>query len=268
MEGSIDKFPRNLSIQEITLLNSILPENKPGYKKYRERISRLVVTGLGKFGSSNLILGKADREPDLSAPPTPIFASGTVISREAEIDITIHSEANDEIEVDISPKNTREEEPIIEENLQIIDSWSYSDWVPGEKAPHDNSEIREIIIIPERYLLAIAPGHKKIWLHEYFTGVNHLIPVTNFHNQLMMLKNIRDISLISNHALFFKNLSSYSDKEIISAFILYNNYFKRFSIDFSAAAVQKNNSTDEERNVRLENSGLLKKFYQKFYKKR
>lgn len=276
MEDSINnerKFPRNLSIQEITLLNSILPENKPGYKEYRDKISRLVVSGLGRFGTTNLVLGKGENDPDLNSPSAPIFASGTVICNETEIDITIHNEVNGEIEVDISPKPAgadADNENIIPENLGEITSWSYSDWIPGERAPHDNSDVREVILIPKNYLLAIAPVHKKIWLHEYSTGVNYLIPVTNFHNQLMMVKNIRDISIISNQGLFFKNLYSYPDKEIISAFILYNNYFKRFNIDFSSFTGKKEKSSDNFNTKDHPGSlGLYKKgFFQKFYKKR
>lgn len=264
-----EHFPRELTIQERVLLNSILPENKPGYKNYRDKINRLMVIGHGRFGAANLILGNADQQPDIDSPSAPVFASGTFTCLEGEIDIAIHEERYEQIEIDISPGGNLNtgNQSIIPGNLVKINSWSYSDWVPGEKAPLDNSEIREISLIPDKYLLAIAPAHKKIWLYEYEAGVNHLIPVTNLYNYLMIVKNIRDIKIVGNQNLFFKDLNACSDNEIISAFILYNNYFKKFNLNLSGKNGEKK-SGNSNLKYPAENKILHRnKFFQKFYKR-
>ncbi|HVO75005.1 MAG TPA: hypothetical protein VMT35_13340 [Ignavibacteriaceae bacterium] len=243
-----ENFPRDLTIQERMLLDSILPENKPGYKIYKEKMCSLAVTGFGRFGSGNLILGNREHKPDVDSPSAPVFAVGTFACPEGEIDITIHEERFKQIETSISPgsdfnfKGT----DLLPEELVKVSSWSYSDWIPGEKAPKDNSKIREINLFPSRYLLAIAPLHKKIWLHEYESGVNHLIPVTNFYNYLMIVKDIRDIKIAGNQSLFFKEPDLYSNDDLISAFILYNNYFKRFTLNLPAEREKMKRSLNSE----------------------
>ncbi len=232
----MEKFPRALKEKEKYLLFSVLPENKPGYKRYREKIEKLAVIGQGRFDRDNMILGKADCKPDLSFPSTPVFASGTVICKETEIDVNIHEEAEDEIEFDISTNNFFEPECGFTE----ISKWSYSEWVPGLNAPKDNSPVREIVIIPVKFILAVAPVHKKIWLHNFVTGVNHLIPVSNFYNQLMMVKDIKNSRVALHPEIFFEHLSEYSDQDFISALITYNKYLKRFDIDLTYFLAQKN----------------------------
>lgn len=224
----IERFPRELTKVEKDLLFTILPETKPGYKNYRRKINELFVIGTGRFGDNNLILGEKSLIPDTDSPSTPVFASGTISTTEDEIDVLIHEETEDQIEIDISPKNHNKIPP----EINIINSWNYSEWMPGNRAPKDNSDVREIKI-DEKYILAIAQLHKKIWLYEYDSGINYLIPVTNFYNYLMIVKKIRDEKIVLNYSLLFKNPETNSDEEIISAFILYNKYFRRIKNDFS-----------------------------------
>jgi hypothetical protein len=225
----MEKFPRALTDKEKYLLLSVLPENKPGYKRYREKIEELVVIGQGRFSRDNMILGKPGAKPDLSFPSTPIFAIGTVNCKETQIDIAIHEEIENEIEFDISTNNAHN----LAEDFTELSNWNYSEWIPGMDAPNDNSKVREIIIIPDNLILTIAPAHKKIWLHKIETGVNHLIPLSNFYNQLMMVKDIRNSKIALNPGLFFDQLYEYSDADLVSAFITYNKYIKRFDIDLS-----------------------------------
>jgi hypothetical protein len=230
-------FPRKLSSLQKELLFSILPENKPGYKYYRDRIEQLFIIGEGRFGGNNFILGKESTVPDmptgqagLSISSSPVFASGTNIYREGIIDITIHEEADEEVEFDISPRGGE-----LPANFTLVNKWNYSEWIPGNNDPKDNSSVREIVIIPGKFLLAVAPAGKKIWLHDYKTGVNHLIPISNFYNELMRTKNIRDVKTVLNPNSFFDMLDSYSDREIISAFVSYNKYMKKFDINFTTS---------------------------------
>jgi hypothetical protein len=225
----MEKFPRALTEKEKYLLFKVLPESKPGYKKYREKIEELVVIGQGRFSRDNMILGKAGKIPDLSFPSTPIFAIGTVICKETQIDIAIHEEIDNEIEFDITTNNAYKPD----EDFTELSEWNYSEWVPGMDAPYDNSEVKEVAVIPDNLILTIAPKHKKIWLHNIKTGVNHLIPLSNFYNQLMMVRDIRNTEVALKPGLFFDNLTNYSDGDLVSALITYNKYIKRFDIDLS-----------------------------------
>ena len=228
-ETGKDKFPRKLSGLERELLFSVLPEYKPGYKLYRDKIENLFITGFGRFENGNLVLGEKNTKPDISFPSTPVFAAGTVMFSECVADINIHEEIENEIECDITFSKE-----VNFDKLHELKRWSYSEWNPGEKAPNDNSEVREISVEKNKFVLAIADTHKKIWLHNYVTGVNHLIPVSNFYNYLMLIKNIRDAAAVSKPALFFNNHIKYTDTEIVSAFLIYNKYFKKFKIEYSS----------------------------------
>jgi hypothetical protein len=222
------QFPRELTSVENMLLFSVLPENKSGYNSYRNKINNLVVTGSGRFGGGNFVLGKKGTEPDLSLPSSPVFAIGTNVYKEAMVDITIHEEIDDEIEYDISASSQNS----IPETLTEIKKWNYSEWNPGDKAPDDNSDVREIIINDD-YILAIAPQHKKIWLHEKESGVNFLLPVTNFYNELMRVCNIRDTKIALRPASFFEIHNQFTDDQLILAFFSYNKYLKRVNIDYT-----------------------------------
>ena len=87
-----------------------------------------------------------------------------------------------------------------------------------------------VLIIEGKYLLAIAPLHKKIWLHEYESGINFLIPVTNFYNELMRVCSIKDTKVALKPFSFFEKLFDYKDEELRLAFISYNRYLKRIKM--------------------------------------
>jgi hypothetical protein len=231
-------FPRRLTNIENQLLFSVLPERKSGYKLYRDKINSLLVIGAGRFGGGNFILGKEDRKPDISLPSSSVFAIGTDIYEEGIIDIIIHEEVDDEIEYDISFQDKNGLNKSIPDSLTAVKEWNYSEWNPGDNAPDDNSSVREINILDNKYLLAIAPDHKKIWLHEYESGVNFLIPVTNFYNELMRIINVSETKIALNPSSFFASHTNFADEELRSAFISYNRYLKRVNIKESIPVQQ------------------------------
>jgi hypothetical protein len=208
-------FPRELTKIENKLLFSVLPENKPGYNAYRKKISQLLVIGSGRFGGGNFILGSSNNKPDLSLPSSSVLAIGTNIYEEGTIDITIHEEIDDEIEYDIAVRNSDS----LPASLTEIKKWNYSEWNPGYAAPDDSSQVREVLLIDEKYLLAVAPFHKKIWLHEYDSGINYLIPVTNYYNELMRVTQVKDSTVALKPNSFFDNLDKFNDEELRMAFL-------------------------------------------------
>jgi hypothetical protein len=229
MINNQEHFPRELSEQEKELLFSALPENKNGYKVYRNKIEKMVVLGYGRFGNSNFILGSIDSEIDIDSPSTPIFAISKIVYDDHEIYVTIHHENEGQIEIDIQ---NFELAPKINEMKEIY-RWTYSNWIPGEQAPHDNSSVREIHLILKSLVLVIAPEHRKIWVYNAKDGVNYLVAVTNFYNELMLLMDERDPEVALNPNRLFTNLQEYKDEKLGQAFLLYNKNWNRIDIDYS-----------------------------------
>ena len=222
-------FPRTLKEIEKELLFSILPLEKPGYKTYREKINNKYVIGYGRFGETNLILGSKEDKFSIQDASASIFAAGSIIYNEGKIEISINEEIDDKIEFDISPK----EFELLCRNTEI-NRWNYSQWLPGQKSPKEKTNVREITIVPGKYILAISTEEKRIWVHEFGSGINYLIPLSNFYNQLMLQKNIRDPKIALKPKLFFEQgtggVSDYTDIDLRNTFITYNKYLRKLEI--------------------------------------
>lgn len=229
MTNNIEHFPRDLSAEEKELLFSALPENKIGYKHYRNKIEQMIVLGHGRFGGGNYILGKLDSELDLESSSTPIFAISKIVYGDHEIYITIHHENDDQIEIDIQNIEMTTKIGELKEKYR----WTYSNWIPGQKAPYDNSDVREIHLILKSLVLVIASAHRKIWVYNAKDEVNYLIPVTNFYNELMLLMEERDPEVALNPNRLFTSLASFDDEKLGQAFLLYNKYWNRIDVDYS-----------------------------------
>ena len=232
MTNNPEHFPRDLSSEEKELLFSALPEDKIGYKLYRDKIERMVVLGHGRFGGGNFILGSLDSDMDLESSPTPIFAISKIVFEDHEIYVTIHHENDDQIEIDIQNIEMAPQLGSLKEKYR----WTYSNWVPGKKAPFDNSDVREIHLILKSLVLVIAAEHRKIWVYNAKDEVNYLIPVTNFYNELMLLMEERDPEVALNPNRLFTSLSSFDDEKLGQAFLLYNKYWNRIEVDYSLFA--------------------------------
>jgi hypothetical protein len=94
-------------------------------------------------------------------------------------------------------------------------------------SPYSDSEVRVISIKPKEFFLAVVPEEKKIWLYESGSGINHIIPVSNYYNCLMLTMNERNTEKVLNPNLFFNNLAIYNDQELKTAFEQYNKYMRR-----------------------------------------
>ncbi|KUG26134.1 hypothetical protein ASZ90_004028 [hydrocarbon metagenome] len=101
------------------------------------------------------------------------------------------------------------------------------------KSPPDKSDIREVHLEKNKIVIAIAAYSKRVWVYESNTGVNHLIPVTNFYNEIMRVKNERNPKIALEVKRLFTNLDELTDKEIIQGFLSYNKYLNKIKIDYS-----------------------------------
>jgi hypothetical protein len=215
-----EEFPRKAEEVELEILVKILPAEKPGYLKYRELLSAYYLTGKG--GRENSFIFCRNRDEVYVPFVTTVFAAGTFVYNKHLIDIVINEAIDETIEIEIDIKDN-----IPEDFRESI----YPYWTPGDKAPGDDSQVREISIKEGEFLLAIAPAQRKLWLYEYETGIIHFISPGAFYNNLCILKNIRDPGVVFKPELLFENLANYRDNELISAFYLYNKNQKRFRIE-------------------------------------
>ncbi len=222
----MQKFPRNLYKSERKILFSVLPESKSGYNKYRQRISEMKVIGQGRFGGGNFILGFEGDEVELDVPSASVFASGIVKCNQLNFDVTIHEEEEEQIEYDISPFGKID----VDKEIKIESVTSLSFWNKNETSPYNDSPVNEFVILKNKYTLVIDESEKKIWMNDIETGINHIIPLTNFYNELMRYKNIREHDIALKPGRFFSEVDKYSEEDIISAFLMYDKYMNRFNL--------------------------------------
>ena len=201
------------------------------------------ILGEGRWGSGDYILGRANDAIDVSGPMERVFAHGVIVYRSFRQNITVHEEAADQIEIqfatigDASQGDERE-----------VRRWNYSAWMPGDASPEENAAVREISFRSTEsenpFVLCIAKAEGKIWLHETSSGVNHLIPLTNFHNELMLHLRIRDPKIVHNPGIFFDVQHTYSDRDLLEAFLRYHTGWKKVSINrFTLPSEKKDDRT-------------------------
>jgi len=218
-------YPRSLRLKEQDLLESVLPVDRPGYRQYRELLSRMVVLGEGRQGAGNLILGISGDRPDVTSPLSPVVAYGMVETTRDAFSVTVREIVGDQIDVEIVSSRGEEVPDHFEEKRR----WTYSTWAPGSPSPATDERAREVRV-SETLVLGILSSEQRLLLHDSSTGMIHLIPITSFYNELMLHKNIRDPKTALNARLLFQNLPSYRDEDLRSSFISYNKLKRRVSI--------------------------------------
>jgi len=224
-------YPRTLRLKERDLLESVLPPDRPGYRRYREFLEVMQVIGEGRRGAGNLVLGRPGDVPDLTSPLPPVVAYGVVETTKDYYTITVRECAGDQIDVEIVSAHDEE----IPDHFEEKRRWTYAEWKPGARSPATGAAVREVAI-DGRTVLAIAEAEKRLWLHDGATGMNHPIPVTNFHNELMLQKQIRDPGRALAPGLLFDELSTTTDADLRAAFVAYNIARKRVDVQPAAAA--------------------------------
>jgi hypothetical protein len=195
-----DVYPRKLRQKELDLLEGVLPADRPGYRQYREIINSMVVIGQGRRGPGTYLLGAPGDTPDYSVPVSPVIAFGMVETTHASYAVTVHEFAGAQLDVDIV---------------------SGSD----EEVPHHRAVPVDAVLT-----LAIAPQERRIWIYDRVSGMNLLLPVTNFHNELMLCKGIRDPKVALDIGQFFIGQAAYTNGDLREAFIRYNAIRRRVKV--------------------------------------
>ncbi|HEX2982307.1 MAG TPA: hypothetical protein VHO28_02060, partial [Ignavibacteriales bacterium] len=98
-DGNNTDFPRELSSLEKDWISSALPDKKPGYKKYKEKLFSLFVIGKSGIEDYSVILGKRDSLPEKDLV-FPVFAAGNIVYKTGYVYVTVSSEEEEQIEID------------------------------------------------------------------------------------------------------------------------------------------------------------------------
>lgn len=246
-EFSTEVFPRNLRAKERDLLEFVLPAESPGYNDYRRCIAMMVVLSEGRRGKGNFVLGKQGDRADITSPLPSVVAYGVVETTLGTFTITVRELVCDQIDSEIV-SNRGEEIP---DHFSETRRWTYSMWRPGMLSPATQTPVREVNI-NETHVLAIAPPEKRLWLFDGELLMNHLIPITNYYNELMLYKNIRDPKVALKSGLLFDQLERYSDADLRAAFIAYNSVRKKVNLRIEDA-------TEEEKGLKSFFRRLMRK---------
>ncbi len=237
-------YPRALTPFERATLLWLLPEDKPGYNEYRKYISLWKVVGEGRGGAGNYILAEPSTTADAESPLPQVLACGMIESDRADISVTLRELLENQLEFEIV--NVKGE--IIPEHFTEKRRWNFSLWTPKQPCPICRRPPREVTIRRENgsdATLVVCVNDRRLWICDAEDGVNHPIPVTNFHNALMLYKNIRDPERALAADNFFKDLHMFSDADLTAAFVYYNKLRKK--VDLGTVLFPKTKITLRER---------------------
>ena len=216
---------RLLRAKERDLLESVLPVDRPGYRAIRELIEGSVVLGEGRRGEGNLILGRVGEAPDADASLTPVIAYGAVETTQDTYTVTVREPLGSQLDIEIVSRHGTE----IPDHFEEKRRWSYSHWRPGSPSPSTGRPVREVSI-DGKTTLVVAVDERRLWIHVADSGMVVPIPVTNFYNEIMLLKGIRDPAVALDSSLLFTEGERFADEDLRAAFIAYNTTRQRVEI--------------------------------------
>jgi hypothetical protein len=219
------EYPRELRPKERDVLESVLPEARPGYRRCRERIAAMLVLGQGRRGEGDLVLGMQGDVPDCTSPLPPVIAYGMIETTRDAFTITVREEVASQVNIEIVSRRGEE----IPDHFEEKRRWSYSDWEPGLPSPAAGTPVRQVAL-DAVLTLALSPAEERLWVHDAESGIVHLIPITNFYNELMRIRQVRDPAIALHSRLFWERFGSHTDAELRAAFTAYNRLKHRVDI--------------------------------------
>jgi hypothetical protein len=231
-------FPRAISKRELRWIDYLLPQDRPGYAALRRAIEGYLVLGEGRWGEGDLMLGDPAGEIDPTEGVRPVVAYGEISGRLADgapvtISLALHQPYEEGL-VEFQIANL-DGAPVPEEFTELS-QWSFSYWSPGDPCPATGQPVREIPLNDRDLTLVLSPARRVLWLFDALSRTSTLIPVTNFYNELMLLKGVKDPKIALDHRLLFGDGKggdkgstgiSYSDEELAAAFVRYNSGFRK-----------------------------------------
>ncbi len=225
-----EQFPRELSGLELDLLLWMLPSERRGYDEYRTLVQKWKVLAPGRRGEGNYILGPAGERADNESPLPQILAYGIVEGASTSLSVTLRERLENQLEFEIQSIRGKFDTAQFRETRR----WTYSSWLPGMACPNCLRTVREIPMASgkgQSYVLAVCAHDERIWVHDQQSGVNHLIPVSNFYNELMLHKNIREPKIALDAKNLFRDIKKYSDVDLKHAFRTYNRVRSKIALE-------------------------------------
>ncbi|MCX6142994.1 MAG: hypothetical protein NTZ35_07220 [Ignavibacteriales bacterium] len=218
---SLERLPRELKPFERELLLWVLPKERTGYAKYRKLIETWPVAAVGRRGEGNYILAEAGWNVDIESPLPQLFAYGVVEHEQGTLTISILERSGGQLEFEMEGVADR----AAVANLRQIRKWSFSEWLPSQLCPSCRSSVREIRMTTtasQTLVLVLCGRDRRIWVYDGQSGVNSLIPVTGFYNELMLQTGIHDPKVALDPNRLFQIPGAQSESQLIRAFSSYN----------------------------------------------
>jgi hypothetical protein len=219
--GHEEIFPRELTELERALLLWVLPIDRSGYAEYRRLVEGWKVAGKGRRGEGNYILAEPEETPDTESPLPQVLAYGLVSSDEGEVTISVRERFGDQLEFEITGPASN----IVFQDLESCHCWTFSEWLPSRTCPACDGPVRKVEMKTgsgRSLILAFCVTDQRLWVYDQQTGINHLMPVTGFYNELMLQKRVQDPTIALNPKRLFSDLGTYSDSALTRAFSSYN----------------------------------------------
>jgi hypothetical protein len=219
--SSLARFPRELDSLERDLLLWVLPKERSGYAEYRTFVEAWPVVAAGRRGEGNYILAEPGWVVDIDSPLPQLLAYGVVEHALGALTISLRERFGRQLEFELEGGS----DCIDLAALRQIRRWSFSEWLPSQPCPSCRSRIREVTMATtagQALVLVLCSKDHRIWVQDGQTGVNALIPVTGFYNELMLQTGIHDPKIALDPKSLFELPGAYSDSDLISAFASYN----------------------------------------------
>jgi hypothetical protein len=219
--SSLESLPRELDPLERELLLWVLPKERPGYAKYRKLVETWPVVAVGRREEGNFILAESGWSADIESPLPPLFAYGVVEHEQGAVTISVRERSGGQLEFEMEGVTDRKAFAA----LRQIRRWSFSEWLPSQPCPSCRSAVREIRMATatsQKLALVLCSRDRRIWVHDEQSGVNALIPVTGFYNELMLQTGVKDPKIALDPKHLFDVPGAHNDFELIRAFSSYN----------------------------------------------
>jgi hypothetical protein len=224
-------YPRGLTDLERELVLWVLPATSAGYAPYRELISHSMVIGEGRRGEGELIVGAAGEAPDLESPLQPVVSFGIAETVDDSVSVTVREIFGGQLSVEIVGRR-RDRIPA---GARLVRRWTYAEWLPGRPCPQCGARAREVEIVRAGAgagpaVLAICPADRRLWVYDGPSGICRPVPVTNYYNELMLRRQIRDPATALDSSKLFGGLGDYTDADLSAAFLAYNRFRTKIGI--------------------------------------
>jgi hypothetical protein len=216
--GSLEVLPRKLEPVERDLLLWVLPQGRPGYADYRHLVETWPIEAVGRRGEGNYILAEQGWTVDIESPLPQIFAYGVVEHEQGTVTVSIRERSGGQLEFEMegvdkfaTARETRR--------------WTFSEWLPSQPCPSCGSAVWETRMTTSEaqtlYLVRCSKD-RRIWVYDDRTGINTLIPVTGFYNELMLQTGNKDPKVAFDPKRLFGFRGAHREPELIRSFLSYN----------------------------------------------